>query len=111
MRLDRLALKGLSSAFPDAVDLELRDLPPGLVALTGPNGHGKTMLLEATPGALYRQLPAREGKDPVLYAVGRDSFINEEFSIDGVGTFRARLNLDGPKRSSDAVLEQRTGLG
>lgn len=106
MRLERLALKGLSNAFPDAVDLPLADLPPGLVAVVGPNGHGKTMLLEATPAAIYRQLPARAGNDPLTYVIGRDSYIDETFTVDGRGTFRARLNLDGPKRTSDAVLEQ-----
>jgi exonuclease SbcC len=104
MRLERLVLKGLSSAFPGVVDLPLRELEPGLIAIVGPNGKGKTTLLEATPGVLFRRLPSREGADPVEYALGRDSFIEEEFTIEGRGTFRARLNLDGPKRQSDAVL-------
>lgn len=105
MRLERLTLRGFSSAFPGTVDLPLRDLPTGVIAITGPNGAGKTTLLEATPGALYRQLPARNGEDPVTYALGRDSFIELEYAIDGRGAFRSRLNLDGPKRQTDAVLE------
>lgn len=106
MRLERLTLNGFSSAFPGAVDLRLRDVEPGLVAIVGPNGKGKTTLLEVTPGALYRQLPARNGADPVDYATGRDSSIGLEFAVDGRGTFGAKLNLDGPKRNTDAVLEQ-----
>ena len=106
MRIDRLQLKGFSPAFPGVIDVPFRDLPEGVYAITGPNGAGKTSLLEASgPGLIFRQMPS-SGGDPIDYATGRDSFIDEEFTIDGRGTFRARLNLDGPKRQSDAVLEQ-----
>ena len=104
MRIERLALKGFSSAFPGVVELNLRDVPPGLIGIVGRNGRGKTTLLEAVAGALYRQLPSRNNEDPVTYATGRDSFIDLEFSIAETG-FRARLNLDGPKRQTDALLE------
>jgi exonuclease SbcC len=105
VKLDRLALHGFSPAFPGVVDLPLRDVAPGLIALTGANGQGKTTLLEATPGLLFRRMPSSDGGDPVGYATGRDSSLEAEFTIDGVGAFRARLSLDGPKRKSDAVLE------
>jgi len=111
MRLESLALKGLSSAFPDVVELSLRHVPPGVIAVVGENGRGKTMLLEAAPAALYRQLPARDGKDPVLYATGRDSFLTITFVTDAGTVFRCRLNLDGPKRQTDAVLEEITTNG
>lgn len=104
MKLDHLIVHGLSSAFPGVVDLPLRDLEAGLIALTGGNGNGKTTLLEAGPGSLYRQLPSRDGADPVEYAIGRDSYIDFGFTVEGQA-FRALLNLDGPKRQSDAVLE------
>lgn len=105
MRLERLTLKGFSSAFPGTVDLNLRDLDRGLVAIVGPNGKGKTTLLEVAPGAIFRQLPSRNGADPVDYATGRDSAIGLEFAVDA-GTFSAKLSLDGPKRTTDALLEQ-----
>lgn len=105
MRLERLALGGFSAAFPNVVDLDLRDIPPGLIAVVGPNGAGKTTLLEVTPAAIFRRLPARDGADPVHYATGRESFLDLTYAIDGVGVFRSRLNLDGPKRQTDAVLE------
>lgn len=103
MRIDRLSLKGLLR-FTDPVVLDFRGLPPGLIAITGENGAGKTTLLEALFGCLHRQLPSRDG-ELVSYATGRDSYLDAEFSVDGVGAFRARVNLDGPKRGTDAVLE------
>lgn len=104
MRIERLALKGLLR-FADTVALDLRDLPPGVIAVTGENGAGKTTLLEAAMGCLHRTLPSRDG-ELVTYATGRDSFLELEFVVDGIGAYRARVNLDGPKRSTDAVLEQ-----
>lgn len=104
MRIDRLVLKGLSSAFPGVIDLNFSDLAPGLVAICGSNGAGKTTILEATPGLIFRRLPSRDGADPMELATERDSFIELTFTVDGRGTFRARLNMDSPKRQSDAVL-------
>jgi exonuclease SbcC len=105
MRLEHLILRGFTHAFPGVVDLPLHELEPGLHAVLGPNGHGKTTLIEAmAPAPLYRQLPARNGADPVDYATGRDSFLELQFATE-TEHFRARVNLDGPKRSSDAVLE------
>jgi exonuclease SbcC len=105
VRLERLQLRGFSSAFPGVVDLQLRELPAGLVAVVGANGQGKTSLLETAPAAIYRQLPARNNADPIDLATGRDSFLDLEYSVEGLGAFRARLNLDGPKGLTDAVLE------
>jgi len=103
MRLESLALKGLL-CFTDPLTLDLRDVPPGVIAITGENGAGKTTLLEAAFAALHRSWPSRDGA-LVDYALGRDSFLDVAFTIDGKGAFRARVNLDGVKRASDAVLE------
>jgi exonuclease SbcC len=104
MKVDTLALKGLLR-FDDVVSLDFRELPAGVIAITGANGEGKTTLLESAIACLHRKLPSRDG-ELVSYATGRDSFIDETFSIDGVGSYRARLNLDGQRRLTDAVLEQ-----
>jgi DNA repair exonuclease SbcCD ATPase subunit len=53
--------------------------------------------------AVHRSFASRDG-ELYDYATGRDSFIEEEIAIDGCGVFRARVNIDGPKRNSDAVL-------
>lgn len=106
MRLDSLRLQGFSPAFPGVVDLPFRDIPPGLIAIVGSNGAGKTTLLETTPAAIFRMMPSNDGADPVTYAQSREAFLDLAFTFDEVGSFRARLNLDGgQKRKTDAVLE------
>ncbi len=102
MRLETLTIKGLL-AFREPMTLDLRELPPGLVAIVGAIGQGKTTILESPVGCLFRELPTR--KKPIFdYALGSDSFIEQTFSLDGQGVYRARLNLDGPRRKADAVL-------
>lgn len=110
MILESLTLSGFSPAFPGVVDIPFRTLPAGVYAFTGENGAGKTTLLEASgPGPIFRQMPSCAGADPVTYASRRDSFLDLTFACEGLGRFRARLNLDGPKRQTDAVLERIEG--
>jgi exonuclease SbcC len=58
MRFKRLRLRGIGP-FHREVDLDIDGLPGPLVAITGDNGAGKTVLLECMPGALYRKTPTR----------------------------------------------------
>jgi len=104
MKLDTLALRSVLR-FKDLTTLDLRNIPPGLVAITGPNGAGKTSLLEATFAGLYRQFPSRD-KEVFDYVATTDGFIEVRFTLDGVGAFRSRVALDGPHRKSEAVLEE-----
>jgi exonuclease SbcC len=61
MRITSLALQGLTR-FTDRVELDLSNLPPGLVAVRGANGEGKTTIMEAMgPAALFLELPSRPG--------------------------------------------------
>src|SRR5262245_36444493 len=111
MRLHSLTAHGFGPLAH--VDLDLRAVDPGIVAILGPNGAGKTCLLEVIPGGAYRQLPYRNGANPVELATGRDSYLEYAFACDGRGAYRIRLSLDGPKRKADGVLEQilETGEG
>lgn len=110
MRLDTLMLRGVLR-FQDTLTVDLRDLPPGLIAITGPNGAGKTTLLESVPACLWRTFPSRRDRSLVDYASGRDAFLEVSFALDGRGTYRARVALDGVSRQSDAVIEQITPDG
>ena len=101
MRIEKLTLRGFLR-FRDQVAIDLTAIPEGLVALVGSNGV-KTTLLEAAPAALYRSWMSRG--DIIEYATGRDSFLELQIGIEGQGTYRTRVNCDGPGRKSDAVLE------
>lgn len=103
MRLDRLELKGFMR-FAEPVVLDLQDVPAGILAIIGENGAGKSTILDAGLAAPFLEFPSRDG---VLadYATERDAYLDVRYSIEGRGTYRARVNVDGIKRTSDAVLE------
>ena len=103
MKLERLDIRGFMH-FRDVATLDLRDVPPGLVAITGENGNGKTRLLDAALGSLYQAFPSRDGS-LADYATERDAYVESVFSIEGRGVYRSRINVDGQKRNSDAVLQ------
>lgn len=101
MKLNTITIGGFLR-FTDPVTLDLRGVPDGLVAITGTNGSGKTALIESAMAALYREFPSRGDLAP--YATSRDSFIEATFAT-AEGAYRARVNVDGIRRTTDAVLE------
>ncbi len=103
MKLESFALKGLLR-FADRVSVDCAALPAGLIALVGPNGSGKTTLMESALAALYRQFASRDEKELFDYAHDRDSYLEVRFSLDGQGVYDARVNIDGVRRLSEAVL-------
>lgn len=103
MRIESLSLKGILR-FADEISLDLRALPPGLIALVGPIGEGKSTILEAVPAVLYRQWPSRADRELYDYAHDRDSFLESDIALEGRGLYRARVNVDGVRRTSEAVL-------
>ncbi len=107
MRLTRLQTRGLKglSQFPSGVDFNFDALPDGLVAIVGPNGAGKSTFLEASFAGLFGTFPSRPDCALMDSVDGRDAFIDVQVAIDGRGTYRARVNVDGVKRVTDAVLE------
>lgn len=106
MRIEKLNLKGIT-AFRESISLDLTTLPQGLIAIVGPNGHGKTTLLESLgPAPIYREFPSRAEKPLFDYATGTDSYIEQIVTLDGRGTYRCRVNLDQPHRKSDAIIQR-----
>jgi exonuclease SbcC len=101
MRSDKLKLKGLTR-FDAPVELDFTTLPPGIIAIVGPNGEGKSTLMEAMLAGFYRRMMRGDLFDCVT---ARDAYIEVEAAFDGRGSYRARVNLDHVARKSDAVLE------
>ena len=110
MRLESISLTGVLR-FPETVTVDFRDLPPGLIALVGGNGQGKTSLLEAWIASLYRHLPSRADRSLVDVAHGKDSAIETTFAIDGTGVYRSRVAINAVSRSQEAVLTRQTAAG
>jgi exonuclease SbcC len=102
MRLETATIHGFLR-FEHTLEIDFRTLPAGLIAFVGPIGEGKTTALETPLAVLFRQLLSRQGA-LVDYALARDSFLEAQFTLDGRGTFRARVTLDGVKRGQDAVI-------
>ena len=99
MRLDRLVVHGVL-AFKH-VDVDFAALPPGLVAIVGANGSGKTSLMDCAMASLYRKFASRPGS-LYDYAHGRDSYIEAVWTVGG-SAITTRINLDVVARRSEAV--------
>lgn len=93
-------------AFDGTVSIDVRDVDPGVIAITGDNGKGKTAVIEIPVGVIYGKLPAREDDPPVAYANSPASFMEFGFRLDTGERYRALMNLDGPARASDGLLER-----
>lgn len=109
MRLNRLALGGLF-LFDTPIELNAAELPRGLVAIVGPNGEGKTGLIETVVAVLHREYASKPG-EVYAYATTREAFAEGDFTIDGVGDVRARLNVDPINRKYAGVISQRNAAG
>ena len=97
--------------FSKPFKLDLTGLPDGLIAIIGPNGAGKTSLgLDAAPACLFgpgkpKAFPSRDGT-LYTYATSREAYIDDTWLLDGLGRIRTRVNVDGVKRKTDAILEE-----
>jgi len=103
MKILTVSVAGIGP-FAEPVTLDLRDVPSGLIAVCGANGQGKTFLLESMVAAWFRRFPSRG--EILDYATTKTAYIDVTAVLEGRGTYRARLQLDGVKRVSDAILER-----
>lgn len=101
MKLNHLTLRGITR-FAETVSVNFSALPAGLIAFVGANGEGKTTLMEAVPGALFRMLPSRDGALP-HHVQGRDAFIELDYSMGGA-RYRSLIKADGQTGSQEAHL-------
>lgn len=101
MKLKRHAVKGLT-VFQNKAEIDFSAIPSGLIAITGPNGSGKTSLVESIFGALYRELPSR---GPMIkWCSGKDASVVTEYEMDGV-TYKSQVLMDAVAGRQEAFLE------
>ena len=114
MNLLSLAARGIAGLekFPDhAVSFDFSALADGVYAITGENGAGKSTVIELPLAALYGEFPSRLGVTLASAAVSRDACIDVSIAVEGRGRYRARVNIDGVGKATDAVLELMTADG
>ncbi len=104
MRPLRLALRGITR-FAQPIDLDLSQLPEGVIALVGDNGAGKSTLLECLgPAAIWRGFVTYPGA--ILTSVRqdtRDAFL--DLTVDFAGhEYRHLLQLDAVGQKGEATL-------
>lgn len=103
MRPIRLRFQGITR-YHDPVELDLSELPPGLVAVRGGNGEGKTTLLDMLgPAPLYRTMSSRPGglKD---WASRADAEIDLELAYMG-HHYRLKIEIDPTARGGQGKEE------
>jgi exonuclease SbcC len=99
MRLSRIEFQSLTR-FAARVAVDFDDIGPGLVALVGENGSGKTSTLEVPAIALYRTLPTRPG----FYEwFSGNAYVEATFQDDG-DEVKARLLIDANRRATEPYL-------
>lgn len=101
MKLLRTTHRGLT-CFRDTVEIDYAAAGPGLIALVGDNGAGKTTAMEAAPASLFKRFPTRPGS---LYdhCSGSDCFVESIWDDDG-REIRVRLVIDAERRRTEGYV-------
>ncbi len=102
MKLLSLALTGISEAFPQPVAVDFETLRPGLIALVGENGVGKSTLINCIFAALFRQLPGQK-RSLYDFCTHPPPEIDLTFSVGGV-TYRAPHKINPQARQMETYL-------
>jgi DNA repair exonuclease SbcCD ATPase subunit len=108
MRLKRLALCGLTEAFPNPVSVDFEALGPGLIALVGDNGVGKSTLIGSIFAALFRQLPGQR-RSLYDFCTHAHPEIDLTFSVGGE-SYRSLLKVDPKARQMESYLFDGRGM-
>ncbi len=108
MRLHHLGLRGITEAFRDQVWVDFEGLGPGLIAIIGENGVGKSTLIGSAFAALFRQLP---GQKRLLYdfCTHPQPEIDLAFSVNGE-QYRSLLKLDPQARQMESYVFDSRGI-
>ena len=100
MKLHSLKLQRITR-YTNPVEINFDALGPGLIALAGVNGAGKTSLLEAPYAALYLEMPSRPGS---VYDVASGRDANIDLSFSNGAPYRALVAVDTIGQKTEAYL-------
>lgn len=101
MRLLSASVQGIT-VFDQPASVPFSELGPGLIALVGRCGQGKTTLLEALPIGLWQRLPNRAKRKSVYdYMPGESATVELEFAND-VEQIRVRSVFNRDRRKAEA---------
>ena len=102
MKIMQLSLCGITEAFPGPVSVDFGALGPGLVALVGQNGAGKSTPIGSIFSALFRQLPGQK-RSLYDFATHPQPEIDVTFSVNGA-RYRSLLKIDPKSRQMESYL-------
>jgi DNA repair protein SbcC/Rad50 len=102
LRLLRLNVCGLTEAFPQPVSVDFAALGPGLIALVGENGVGKSTLINCIFAALFRQLPGQK-RSLYDFCTHPKPEIDLSFSVGGA-SYRALHKINPQARQMESYL-------
>jgi len=108
MKLSHLKLTGISEAFPQPVRVDFEMLGPGLIALVGENGVGKSTLIGCIFAALFRQLPGQK-RSLYDFCTHATPEIDLTFSVGGA-TYRALHKINPQGRQMESFLFDGPGM-
>ena len=108
MTLQQLTVSGITEAFPDSVTVDFEALGPGLIALVGENGVGKSTLIGSVFAAFFRQLPGQK-RSLYDFCTNPQPEIDLTLSVNGK-RYRSLLKIDPKSRQMESYLFDGLGL-
>ena len=108
MRILQLTLSGITEAYPRPVTVDFEDVGPGLIALVGENGVGKSTLIGSVFAALFRQLPGQK-RSLYDFCTNSQPEIALTFSVNG-DRFRSLVKIDPKSRQMESYLFDGQGV-
>src|SRR5215467_2054941 len=108
MKLHYLSVSGITEAFPNPITVNFEALGPGLIALVGENGVGKSTLIGSVFAALFRQLPGHK-RSLYDFCTNSQPEIDLTFSVNG-NRYRSLLKIDPRSRQMESYLLDGEGV-
>jgi DNA repair exonuclease SbcCD ATPase subunit len=96
----RIRIKNIGPFADETIDLD--SIPGDLVAISGLNGEGKTMLMESIFAGMYRNFPSRDA-GIYRYCTNRHAAIEFAFEVGGK-IYISFINMDSKTRKMEAIL-------